>query len=61
MDARGHIYQGTEEKPVTDEDAARLDGYLRARSEADAEKKLLEKAQAEIRSGRTRRGEQVSG
>lgn len=29
MDPRGNIYEGTEEKPVKPEDAARLDGYLR--------------------------------
>lgn len=35
MDARGNIYEGTEDDPVTPEDKARLDGYLKARAEAD--------------------------
>jgi len=50
MDPKGHIYEGTDEKPVKPEDAARLDGYLKARAEADAkdmaEEKILQKAAA---------------
>ena len=42
MDPKGHIYEGTDEKPVKPEDAARLDGYLRGRAEAD--KKVLDEA-----------------
>lgn len=36
MNTDGHIYQGSEEKPVKPEDAARLEGYLRGRAESDA-------------------------
>lgn len=36
MDPKGWIYEGTEEKPVKPEDAARLDGYLKGRAESDA-------------------------
>lgn len=46
MNTDGHIYQATKDKPVEDEDVARLDGYLRARAEADA--KLI--AEKEIRT-----------
>lgn len=35
MNRDGLIYEGTEEKPVKPEDAARLDGYLRGRAESD--------------------------
>jgi hypothetical protein len=38
MDPRGNIYEGTEENPVKPEDAARLDGYLKGRAEADKPK-----------------------
>jgi hypothetical protein len=49
MDPKGHIYEGTDEKPVKPEDAARLDGYLKGRAEADAKaaeaaRTLVEKA-----------------
>lgn len=43
MDPRGNIYEGTDEKPVKPEDAARLDGYLKARAEIDFEKTAKEK------------------
>jgi hypothetical protein len=42
MDPRGHIYEGSKEKPVKPEDAARLDGYLKGRAEADAKKRDAE-------------------
>lgn len=35
MDPRGHIYMDDEDK-IPAEDKARLDGFLRGRSEADA-------------------------
>ena len=34
MDALGHIYQAPEDE-IPSEDAARLDGYLKARAETD--------------------------
>ena len=44
MDPNGHIYEGTKDNPVKPEDAARLDGYLKARAEADLKTTIEEKA-----------------
>ncbi len=40
MDPKGRIYQGTEEKPVKPEDAARLDGFLKAKAAGDKERQM---------------------
>jgi hypothetical protein len=43
LDPRGHIYEDSPEKPVTAEDKARLDGFLKAKAQADKEELLKEK------------------
>lgn len=48
MDPKGHIYEGTDESPVKPEDAARLDGYLKARAETD-KKTQMEKLEQRFR------------
>jgi hypothetical protein len=39
MDPHGHIYEMTDNTAEQREDAARLDGYLRARAEHDRKKR----------------------
>lgn len=58
MDPNGHIYEGTVEKPVTLEDAARLDGFLRGRAEADELMKDIKRAayEAKVREMEEREG-----
>jgi hypothetical protein len=48
MDPKGHIYEGTDENPVKPEDAARLDGYLKGRAEAD-KKTQMEKLEQRLK------------
>ena len=48
MDPNGWIYEGTEEKPVKPDDAARLDGYLKGRAEGDALARLIAEKKAEM-------------
>jgi hypothetical protein len=57
MDPMGHIYEGTDEKPVKPEDAARLDGYVRGRAEAELLRDIKTAAyEAKVREMEEREG-----